>query len=204
MPRVPDAYLDARREEILQAAFRCFGREGMAGTSVRRIAEEADVSPGALYHYFDDKAEILRALADRSVRHNVEAVERAREMEDFAAGLGEAVGRILAGLGTEDGVRSTRANLRLWAEALSSPALLELFGDAYAANRDAVETFLAEAAERGEVRDDVDPRELAVVALSLLQGVVFLQALRPDLDEEVSLEAVRTVLLTGLAGPGDD
>lgn len=53
-----------RRAEILEAAERIFVREGYAGATIRRIAEEVGVSSTAIYLHFRDKAEMLLEIGE--------------------------------------------------------------------------------------------------------------------------------------------
>jgi len=53
------------RELILNAALELFVRESFEGTTMRRIADEIEYTPGALYSYFKDKDEICYALHTR-------------------------------------------------------------------------------------------------------------------------------------------
>ena len=53
------------RQQILDAALKLFSHKGYGATSVRDIAEEADLSKGNVYHHFPDKETIFRALIDR-------------------------------------------------------------------------------------------------------------------------------------------
>ncbi|GLK85243.1 TetR/AcrR family transcriptional regulator [Ancylobacter defluvii] len=50
------------RARIEEAALRLFAARGVAGTSVREIAEAVGVSEGALYRHFASKEELARAL----------------------------------------------------------------------------------------------------------------------------------------------
>jgi AcrR family transcriptional regulator len=47
-----------KRERILEAAAKEFTARGYDGASLNRILEEAEVSKGAAYYYFDDKADL--------------------------------------------------------------------------------------------------------------------------------------------------
>ncbi len=67
------ARLEQRESDILEAASRLFAEEGYHGTSTRRIAAEAGVSEGTLFHYFSTKNVLLLAILD-----------------DFYAGLNES------------------------------------------------------------------------------------------------------------------
>lgn len=50
------------RRQVLDAALHLFAHHGYRATSVREIADRADVSIGNLYHHFADKETIFNAL----------------------------------------------------------------------------------------------------------------------------------------------
>ena len=52
------------RGAILEAAERVFAIEGAEGLSIRRIADEIDYSPAAIYKYFGSKEELLNELKE--------------------------------------------------------------------------------------------------------------------------------------------
>ncbi|MBN9429490.1 MAG: TetR family transcriptional regulator [Burkholderiales bacterium] len=52
---------DIRRQELIDATFRCLCQLGVFDTSVRTIAAEAGVSLGMVRHYFNSKDELLAA-----------------------------------------------------------------------------------------------------------------------------------------------
>lgn len=52
----------SKRETILRVATRLFAAKGFDGTSVRKIAEEADLSVAGMFHYFPSKEEILNKI----------------------------------------------------------------------------------------------------------------------------------------------
>lgn len=54
-----------RRDQILDAAVTVVVRYGLGGTTMERIAAEADTSPAALYWHFTDKAGLISALIER-------------------------------------------------------------------------------------------------------------------------------------------
>ncbi|MFN3420962.1 MAG: TetR/AcrR family transcriptional regulator [Armatimonadota bacterium] len=56
---------EERQEQIVEAAAKLFSEKGFEGTSIDDIAEACGVAPGLIYHYFDSKADILRALIER-------------------------------------------------------------------------------------------------------------------------------------------
>ncbi len=48
-----------RRDQIIEAFYRCTASQGLAGSSIRKIAEEAKVQPSTLHHYFESREEII-------------------------------------------------------------------------------------------------------------------------------------------------
>ncbi|HLR99797.1 MAG TPA: TetR/AcrR family transcriptional regulator C-terminal domain-containing protein [Mycolicibacillus parakoreensis] len=73
-----DAKRDAKRDlkgrdlkgrdlkgDVVEAAVRLLDRYGIADLSMRRLARELDLTPGALYWHFADKQALLGAVTDR-------------------------------------------------------------------------------------------------------------------------------------------
>jgi len=58
-----------RRDQLLEAATRSFARNGFEATNLDDIAQEAAISKVLLYRHFDSKADLYRAVLDRSMKH---------------------------------------------------------------------------------------------------------------------------------------
>jgi AcrR family transcriptional regulator len=56
------------RESLLVAARELFGSQGYAATSTEEIVAAAGVTKGALYHHFNDKEQLFRAVFERVQR----------------------------------------------------------------------------------------------------------------------------------------
>jgi AcrR family transcriptional regulator len=54
------------REEILEAARKLFVTEGYENASIRKIADKVEYSPGTIYLYFQDKADILSQISEET------------------------------------------------------------------------------------------------------------------------------------------
>lgn len=82
---------DIRRQELIDATFRCLCRVGVSDTSVRTIAAEAGLSLGMVRHHFNSKDELLAAtyryLSDRLQHQSQDALEAAGDepMEQLTA-----------------------------------------------------------------------------------------------------------------------
>lgn len=52
------------RQSIIATAEHMFERDGEAGLSIRKLAEEIDYTPGAIYKYFESKQELIDELKE--------------------------------------------------------------------------------------------------------------------------------------------
>ena len=66
-----------RRAELLAIAAHQFARRGYSGTTVRHIAEAADILPPSLYHHFASKEAVFEEILRDLITDSVERYERA-------------------------------------------------------------------------------------------------------------------------------
>lgn len=195
-PKVTDAHIEARRREILSAAFRCFARDGLHGATMQEIAEEADLSAGALYGYFDGKEALVRTLAAESAERRTDVFARLEERHGAEA-LAELVSGLMRELETAESSRSVRLDVRLWAEMLDRPERRKIIVEAFGGLIGPVDRFVRREAEGERMRDDVDPEAVGRLVVSLLVGLELQRAYEPDLDLDKYRATVRA-LLAGL------
>jgi AcrR family transcriptional regulator len=55
-----------KRERLLEAAANEFASRGFEGASLNRILESAGLSKGALYYYFEDKADLFATVVEQA------------------------------------------------------------------------------------------------------------------------------------------
>ena len=71
MPKVTEAHLGARREQILDNE--CFARKGLHRSTMHDICQMAE-SPGAVYRYFWIKDELIAAMEQQGRQHSAAIV----------------------------------------------------------------------------------------------------------------------------------
>src|SRR6516165_1575697 len=91
MPKVTEEYRDARRDQILSAARRCFLRDGFHATSMQDLFAEAGLSSGAVYRYFASKDDMIIAIAEENMSDFVAMIHDAASSQ-----AGRPVGTVLA------------------------------------------------------------------------------------------------------------
>jgi AcrR family transcriptional regulator len=65
------------QRRVLDAAARIFRDYGYAGTTMRVIADEADLKAGSIYYHYKSKDELIGAVLDLGIQAVIETVDRA-------------------------------------------------------------------------------------------------------------------------------
>ena len=86
--RPPASESAATRDRIVHAAREAFAELGYAATTNKALADKANVTTGAIYHYFDSKLDLYRAV-NNEVQELVYAQFEAAvdDSDDFVSGL---------------------------------------------------------------------------------------------------------------------
>ena len=122
MPRPKQADPLARRQ-ILAAALTVFSRTGYAGTTLDDITAEANLSKGAIYWYFDNKADLFATLLGERASIFSELLEDAAKRASGPLGGLEAMWlRWLGALENDPGYQAyARRRTCAWRSPTSRP-----------------------------------------------------------------------------------
>lgn len=173
MPRVSDAHRERRRQQILDAARRCFVRQGFHQTSMTDIFTEAGLSAGAVYGYFKGKNEIIAAIAERVIS-NITAILEPIVEQDPPPRVSDAIRR---GLRTVEDMAFgpdgfARLAPQVWAEALRDPGLAAVVQERYVGVHELITRLVAAEQAAGQVAADADPAEVAKVLVGAIMGYI--------------------------------
>ena len=203
MPRVSQDHLDARRRQVVEAALRCFARNGIHPTSMQDIFREAGLSAGAVYRYFPTKDSLVAAVVEQVLGLSQSAVNSGHARPQESPGLEDVVDRLL-GVFTAPGPGDEQVRyglaLQIWAEAIRSPQVGDALRTSTQRLRAAVAERIIEGQTRGQLRSDIEPLGLARALTALFEGYAFQRALDPAIDTGAYQRAVRALLEHGV-GP---
>ncbi|HEY4249788.1 MAG TPA: TetR/AcrR family transcriptional regulator [Roseomonas sp.] len=189
-----------RRQGILEAAGRCFVRDGFRGASISGICAEAGISPGHLYHYFPSKEAILAALAEARMEQVAAQFARIMAAPDVVEALLAAMDAARA-RHRRDGAGGHAVLFDLLAESVRNPALAQILRSHSATMR----RLLADVIRQGQVHGTIDPglppEPTAGVLMSVIDGARTLPLRDPKLDAEASLGLLKTLITRFLAPP---
>ena len=195
-----DAAKQQRRADIIAAAKKAFAAKGYHATKISDVADEAGISYGSVYWYFESKDELFHALMDDQERALRAHIER-------------AVGSLVLS-GDRDGEalfrRSVQATLEFFEADRDTVKLLFrdslVLGDRFDRHLAGIyEGFIADiekaiaTAQAGGHVIDAPPRMIAFSVAALI-GQVALRRLATDdgVTAEVVADFIVTLLLDGL------
>jgi TetR/AcrR family transcriptional regulator, transcriptional repressor of aconitase len=190
MPRLTPRTRDARRQQILGAAQRCFTRNGFQATSMQDIFAESGLSAGAVYSHFTGKDEIITAIAEDVIDKITSAVGAALPGDEPQA-LDEALDGFFATLQRLD---IAPIAVIVWAEAIRDPALSQRLSGLYRGLADHF-TKLVRIGQAGGSIDPGTPAEHTAVVLTAL-GPAFLHQLAfgPGIDAAAFTQGLRALM----------
>ncbi len=191
-----------RPAEILAAALEVFAERGFQAARLEEVAKRAGVSKGALYLYFETKADLFRAVVTEAISPNIERIKAMASAEvpfETAArmGLGMLARTVVTDRRVTGVVKLVIAESRnhpelatIWHETVVEPGL-QLMGG-----------LIASAQARGEVRPG-DPRLFAFglmgpMVLSMVWRETFEPVGAPALDVVALAEQHLDTVLKGM------
>lgn len=190
MPKISDDRRTDRRRQIIEAAQRCFMRNGFDATSMADIIAESGVSAGSLYVHFENKVDIIRQVASEVLTER--AVDAATLISrDPLPPPSQLVAEYLDRLS-----RGTGADIRIhtWSACLRDPELRSAFAEFAGRFSSLHETYMRAWLEQQGVDPETAAHRaplLVQVMRGICQGFVIQLALDPAADPETYLSGVR-------------
>ena len=183
------------RARIVDAAAQLIFQQGVASTTIEEVRDSAHVSSSQLYHYFEDKPALVRAVIERQAemaigtqeQFDLSSLEGLREWRDFVVDSnrlrdgrgGCPVGSLGSALAeTEPEARAVvAASFKRW-EASIMAGLLRMQA-------------------LGRLAPESDPRQLALSVLAALEGGLLLAQIQRDPEPlAAALDAMLTLIAT--------
>jgi AcrR family transcriptional regulator len=162
------------RERLFRAALQLFAERGFLETTVEDITEAADVGKGTFFNYFPTKEHVLATLG----AERLAVLERARERAQSGPVL-PALQELAADLAGQSNESAALLRAIYAAHASCEPVRAELRKRLLVGRRLLAEIF-AIAQQRGEIRRDRKPEELARLTQTVFLGVILAWAINPD------------------------
>lgn len=175
MPKVSQDHLDARRQQIIDAARARFASHGFARTSMTDLVEASGLSNGAIYRYFTSKDEIVAAICEQT--------SQSLPTELTAESVDDLFQHVRAMAREENHARLVA---QIYAEAAVSPPLAALVEQQLDDLRAAVIALLPH-------HTLADAQRIAEAFVALCLGYIQLLAVRGDVDPTSFTTAIMAI-----------
>jgi AcrR family transcriptional regulator len=193
-PRDGDSAETLRR--ILQAARVRFARDGYRATTNRLIADDVGITPGAIYHYVNSKAELYADVYCSTVDDVYTEFERVAAEHDTIFAQYNAVLQRACDLQDAD-PSITGFIVAVAQETQRHPDLLALLTPQRGRHTRFFTEMVSAAAERGELAADLDERALADLLGAVLSGLARMAAAAGDATRYTAAVTVLARFLDG-------
>jgi TetR/AcrR family transcriptional repressor of uid operon len=172
MPKLKPAEIEARRNEIIEAARTCFLRSGFHQTTTDEICHEANITPGGLYHYFTSKEELIAVVIEESAKTAIERMRTAVEAADSTeSAFRQAIGFLRTALMDPDIDNIARLDVEIWAEMLTNEKLAERNATIWTLRMRWLEVLIEIGQRDGLIPKDANKMGLASLMLAMLIGL---------------------------------
>jgi len=182
MPKVTEAYLETRRQHILDAAIACFARKGFHQTTMEEIGQEAGLSPGVAYRYFASKEDIILATIQDSLERWAYFYETQAEKEDTLRVLEQMLDDHLQRLEQPGGDKYYKVRIQFWAEALQNPKVAEKASLLRQAAQEQLITLIRGGQEKGQIDLNLDAKSVSLAITANHDGFVLQWLADPNID----------------------
>lgn len=173
------------KERILAIAMEMFFTMEYGKVTLKAIAEAAGVTKGGIYHYFDSKDHLLQEALKFSfsaimsqmgtmLQEDMSAEQVIRSWFDFEKMMGSYASTFTGENATENMLQFMYLMLTA---VRKSDDIRKLFGDIYLESIEMVENIFIKAQENGEIRQDLEPKGIALLMITSFEGATLLGGL---------------------------
>ena len=196
MPKIAEAKKAARRQQFVDAAWRCAATKGYRGMTVDDVCAEAGLSKGAFYGYFDQKRDLLVALLE----DDASVIDSALQHHDASSSsmLAKLRGYARTVLERSDEPGRAQLGADLWAAMLTEKDVAVAFAQSVQRRRETLRSWIEQAVAKGEIIE-IPANAFASILLALSDGLVLHASISPTAFRWVNIRSALDVLLGGIA-----
>lgn len=196
MPKISADHREQRRFQILNAAWRCFYRNGVQATTMEEIIAESGLSASAMYRYFHGKDDIILSAITVSLR--AFAAQLQPLITDPTLDPPRFVERLLISIETfaaRQGFNLLPIAVHGWSEAQRDERVRTVIASAYVDLRRMLADRVQRWQSEGVMRLDVAPEDVAQVVQSMVLGYIVQATITRDVGAAAHARAITALWL---------
>lgn len=179
------------RERLIRSALRLFAERGFTATTVEDITNLADVGKGTFFNYFPSKEHVFAARAGGQAETIERFLALARESNGPMSELFYEMTLTLS-----EGFEVSPAIFQSILVAVSSNEVVRgMLSEALERGRKPLAELVSLGQQRGEIRSDRTPAELAMAFQRAFFGTVFLWSVAPSRPLAECLKEMSSLLV---------
>lgn len=194
---------NSRRNQILDAAQRCFKKQGFHKTTLRDIAQEFGMSAGHIYNYFSNKEAIIEALVELRSQEFIDMLDT-EEFNDLPPEerMDKELGQVVDAYLNLD---NTSLSIAIMNEALNNPKVYDFAVAATTKVRNhIVEAHLLTMKEERRYMPPVEVIESRCMTIrAMLEGLRLAHIFTPEMDvprvREIAIKRIKQFIALDLA-----
>jgi AcrR family transcriptional regulator len=199
-PKVPQAYLDARRAEILEAAWKCFTEKGFHNTTMQDIYQATNLSPGAVYNYFSSKEDIVVASVKEFSNWSVSSLTSLIS-ENPDKSIIKVIQYWLSTIKQNDIGKGISIQLDFYSEATRNSRIREAMLQSQDATHDKLIELIKHNQQAGVFNAKLDPLSIARAIMGMVFGIMIHKSLDPDVDLDAYGQVFEAVITGAFSSP---
>jgi len=199
VPKLKPETQQARRDHILDAAERCFAKNGFHGTTMQMLCKEADVSPGAFYVYFASKEALIAGISERNRSEFSERLSQVADNPDVLTAMNQLADQYFV----DDPQHKLAMAIEIGAESIRNETVRELHTACDQAVAENLTAWLTKLNAQKRIDPTLPIEDVTQLMQIIGDGLLWRRALEPSFDAEKAMPAILTLLgmLLGTPAP---
>lgn len=185
----------AKRAELLKAAIAVIAREGYAGASLRKVAQHAGYTTGAVTYYFANKEAMVTAVVESMFDEFDAFLAATQDPSDVETILTQWLNR------TSADSDFWPVMFQLLAHARHEPAFAAVIEQRYAKLRRVLTAILERGQDEGVIRGDIPADLLADQLSAISDGWMMMLPVEPERFEPKRLQALLQATIDLISPP---
>lgn len=171
-PKVSEAYKKAKKAKLIHAAKRVFIQKGYSHTTMQDIMDEAGVSRGALYSYFDNIEHAFLEVLQSDDQQEIVFLKPNQssslwsQLTNWVQGQQHHIETI------QQSLLLARAEFFLSAHSMGNKEHVPYLIQRYHRLQEAIQEFIQSGIKQGEFQPQLPPRSVSLYLISFLDGLM--------------------------------
>lgn len=180
-----------RRNQVLDAALICFRLHGFHGASMAQISKEAGMSPGHIYHYFQNKEAIISAIVERDAHEMTEWTDSFMASDNMLATM---IDEIPSGIEANCCQNTAALMLEIMAESARNPTIASIIKQHKADGRERLLKLLQMEMAQRQGASEQDLMAKVELICAMFDGLLMRATYRSDEDNAKLAELMKKVM----------